>query len=83
MAGEPLWLYIAHLTNRLTTYSVKIPRSVKDLSNDAFVMFLRFFFFLIFFIKVYVVGTYLNCINLLHPQVHALQMGTHNIIMPL
>ena len=33
-------------------------RSVKDLSNDVL-----FSFFLIFFIKAYVVGTNLNCIN--------------------
>ena len=36
-------------------------RSVKDLSNAAYCVF--FFFFLIFFIKVYAVGTHLNCIN--------------------
>ena len=37
-------------------------RSAKDLSNDAYVMFLCFLF-LIFFIKAYVVGTHLNCID--------------------
>ena len=37
----------------------------KDLSNDAYVMlvFFCFVFFLIVFIKAYVVGTHLNCIN--------------------
>ena len=34
-----------------------------DVSNDANAMFLCVFFFLIFFIKVYVVVTHLNCIN--------------------
>ena len=42
-------------------------RLAKDLSNDAYVMFCVFFFcfflFLIFFIKAYVVGTHLNCID--------------------
>ena len=38
-------------------------RSVKDLSNDAYAMLLCFLFFLIFFIKAYVVGSHLNCIN--------------------
>ena len=33
-------------------------------------------FFLIFFIKTYVVGTHLNCID-----VDAIQMGTHNICL--
>ena len=37
-------------------------RSVKDLSNDAYAMLLCFLF-LIFFIKAYVVGTHLNCID--------------------
>ena len=32
------------------------------------------FFFLIFFIKTYIVGTHLNCID-------AIQMGTHNICL--
>ena len=35
-------------------------KPAKDLSNDAYVMFLCFLF-LIFFIKAYVVGTHLNC----------------------
>ena len=34
-------------------------RSAKDLSNDAYAMSL-WFFFLIFFIKAYVVGVHLN-----------------------
>ena len=39
-------------------------RSVEDLSNDAYVCdVIVFSFFLIFFIKVYVVGTHLNCID--------------------
>ena len=38
-------------------------KSVKDLSNDAYTMFLWVFFFLIFFIKTYAVCTYLNSIN--------------------
>ena len=33
-------------------------------------------FFVIFFIKAYVVGTHLNCID-----VYAIQMGTHNICL--
>ena len=37
-------------------------RSAKDLSNDAYTMFC-WFFFLIFFIKAYVVGTHLNGID--------------------
>ena len=36
--------------------------SMKDLSNDAYAMFLCFLF-LMFFIKAYVVGTHLNCID--------------------
>ena len=36
-------------------------RSAKDLSNEAYVMFL--FLFLNFFIKASVVGTHLNCID--------------------
>ena len=39
-------------------------RSVKGLSNDAYVMFLCFFFFLIFFLKAYVAGIHLNYIDL-------------------
>ena len=38
-------------------------RSVKDLPNDAYAI-LCFLLFLIFFIKAYVVGTHLNCIDL-------------------
>ena len=38
-------------------------RSVKDLSNDAYVIFLMVLL-LIFFIKAYVVGTHLNYIDL-------------------
>ena len=37
-------------------------RSAKDLSNNVYVMFLCFLF-LIFFIKAYIVGTHLNCID--------------------
>ena len=37
-------------------------RSGKDLSNEAYLIFLCFLF-LIFFIKAYVVGTHLNCID--------------------
>ena len=36
-----------------------------------------FFFFQIFFIKAYVVGTHLNCLN--KSLVNAIQMSTHNI----
>ena len=36
--------------------------SAKDLSNDAYAIFLCFLF-LIFFIKAYVVGPHLNCID--------------------
>ena len=38
-------------------------RSEKDLSNDAYTMFVCVFVILIFFIKAYVVGTHLNCID--------------------
>ena len=42
----------------------KKKKTAKDLSNNAYAMFLYvFFFFLIFFIKAYVVGTHLNCID--------------------
>ena len=34
-----------------------------DSSNDAYAIFLCCFFFVIFFIKAYVVGTHLNCID--------------------
>ena len=37
-------------------------RSAKDLSNNAYAIFLCFLF-LIFFIKAYVMGTHLNCIK--------------------
>ena len=37
----------------------KKKRSVKDLFDDVYAIF----FFLIFFIKAYVVGTHLNCID--------------------
>ena len=36
---------------------------MKDSSNDAYVIFLCVFFFLIFFIKTYVVDTHLNWID--------------------
>ena len=42
-----------------TKGTLKNKRSAKDLSNYAYAMF----FILIFFIKAYVVGTHLNCIN--------------------
>ena len=35
----------------------------EDLSNDAYVMILCCCFFLIVFIRAYVVGTHLNCID--------------------
>ena len=41
-------------------------KTAKDSSNDAYAMFLYvcvFSFYLIFFIKAYVVGTHLNCID--------------------
>ena len=41
----------------------KKKKNAKDLSNNADAMFLYVFFFLIFFIKAYVVGTHLNCIH--------------------
>ena len=43
---------------------------------QCFCMFNFFFFFLIFFIKAYNVGTHLNCID---KSINAMQMGTHNI----
>ena len=45
------------------TLKKKPKGSVMDLSNDAYAMFLCFFLLLIFFIKAYVVGTNLNCID--------------------
>ena len=48
------------------TMGTLIQRSAKDLSNYAYVMFLCFLF-LIFFIKAYVVGNHLHCINM-YPQ---------------
>ena len=36
------------------------------------------FFFLIFFIKAYVVDTHLNCMQV---EVDAIQLGTHNICL--
>ena len=50
------------------TLEKKKKRSGNDLSNNAYAMFLCvyvcvFFFFLIFFLKANVVGTYLNCID--------------------
>ena len=44
----------------------------KDLFDDDYAIF-----FLIFFIKAYVVGTHLNCID----KVDAIQMSTHNICL--
>ena len=41
-------------------------------------MIIMWVFFLILFIKAYVVGTHLNCIDL---QVNAIQMSTHNICL--
>ena len=38
-------------------------RSANDLFNGAYAMFCGFFFFLIFFLKAYVVDTHLNCID--------------------
>ena len=38
-------------------------RSTKDLSNEALKMVMRSFVLLIFFIKAYVAGTHLNCID--------------------
>ena len=49
--------------------------SAKDLSNDAYAIFCSCFFFLSFSIKAYAVGYSFE----LHQQVHANQMGTHNI----
>ena len=43
-------------------YTLKEKRSSKDSSNDAYAIFLCCFFFVIF-IKAYVVGTQLNCID--------------------
>ena len=45
---------------------VRLKMSVKDLSNDAYAMFLCcLFLLLIFFIKTYHAGTHLNCLDLL------------------
>ena len=49
----------------VSTYTIKgtlNKRSAKDLSNNAHEIFFVGFF-LIFFIKAYVVGTHLNCID--------------------
>ena len=43
-----------------TLYKTKKKRSEKDLFDDDYAII---FFFLIFFIKAYVVGTHLNCID--------------------
>ena len=45
-----------------------------------------FFFFLIFFLKAYIVGTHLNCIDRSYAGTHSncidtIQMGTHNICL--
>ena len=44
-------------------FKKKKKRSVKDLSNDAYAIFCGVFFFVIFFIKAYVMGTHLICID--------------------
>ena len=44
---------------------------------NTIVLYFLFFFILIFSIKAYVVGTHL----ILHQQVDAIQMGTHNICL--
>ena len=53
-------------------------RSASDLLNGTYAMFIYvfilFFFYIIFFLKAYVVGTHLNCIDKSMQQ-----MGTHNI----
>ena len=43
----------------------KRKRFAKDLTNDAYMMFVCVFFFLIpiFSVKAYVVGSHMNCIN--------------------
>ena len=46
-----------------TKGTLKKKKSARDLSKDANAMFLWVSFPLIFFIKAYVVGTRLNCIN--------------------
>ena len=52
-------MFMVHFKKR------KRKRFAKDLTNDAYMMFVCVFFFLIpiFFIKAYVVGTHLNCID--------------------
>ena len=52
-------------------------RSANDLFSGAYAMFCARFFFLIFFLKAYVVGTHLNCID----KFDAIQMSTHNICL--
>ena len=43
-------------------------------------MILMHYHFLIFFLKTYVVGTHLNCLDKSrHIKVEAIQMSTHNI----
>ena len=53
-----------HVVKYVSTYTKGTlkQRSAKDLSNDAYAMFLCFLF-LIFFRKAYVVDTHLNCID--------------------
>ena len=42
---------------------LKEKRSAKDSSNDDYAIFLCCFIFVIFFIKAYVLGIHLNCID--------------------
>ena len=53
-------------------------RSAEEFMSGGLMIFMHFFF-LIFFIKVYVVGTHLNCLDLFK----AIQMSTNKIIMVL
>ena len=59
--GELLGKLVVKYVTTYTKGTLK-QRSAKDISDDAYVMFLCFLF-LIFFIKAYVVGTHLNCID--------------------
>ena len=47
----------------LKVHLKKTKKTAKDLSNNAYMMFFICFFFLIFFIKAYVVGTHLDCVD--------------------
>ena len=56
----------------LPTWGTLLKRSVKDFFDDVYVIC-----FFIFFIKAYVVGTHLNCINICLYKVDKKYTGCH------